>query len=255
MPGARYSTSRTGGRRRCRSTRRCCSTSSACATRRTASPSAPIAQKRSRAITASPLDEIPGIGPARKRALLLHFGTAGKVRAAASRICSARRGSGGGGAGGVRFLPPGRVIRWPRRFASKAGGVMGRRAQAGGAMGVAELRSVPSRRGRVAGARQLGRCRSRRERQRRDRDPSGHTLRELLCLAGDLVTWEERYLGTRASAAGPASRRVDNGTDQYICQDHLKAVKATSRVATRLTAVNVRAIGRSRRSAMGAQRR
>jgi excinuclease ABC subunit C len=39
--------------------------------------------KRSRAITASPLDEIPGIGPARKRALLLHFGTAGGVRAAA----------------------------------------------------------------------------------------------------------------------------------------------------------------------------
>ncbi|WP_343808600.1 excinuclease ABC subunit UvrC [Alteraurantiacibacter aestuarii] len=38
--------------------------------------------KRSRAITASPLDEIPGIGPARKRALLLHFGTAGKIRAA-----------------------------------------------------------------------------------------------------------------------------------------------------------------------------
>ncbi|WP_435418180.1 excinuclease ABC subunit UvrC [Parerythrobacter aurantius] len=40
-------------------------------------------EKRSRAITASPLDEIPGIGPARKRALLLHFGTASKVRAAA----------------------------------------------------------------------------------------------------------------------------------------------------------------------------
>lgn len=40
-------------------------------------------QKRSRAILASPLDEIPGIGPARKRALLLHFGTAGNVRAAA----------------------------------------------------------------------------------------------------------------------------------------------------------------------------
>ncbi len=39
--------------------------------------------KRSKAITASPLDEIPGIGPARKRALLLHFGTANKVRAAA----------------------------------------------------------------------------------------------------------------------------------------------------------------------------
>lgn len=39
--------------------------------------------KRSRAISASPLDEIPGIGPSRKRALLLHFGTASKVRAAA----------------------------------------------------------------------------------------------------------------------------------------------------------------------------
>ena len=38
--------------------------------------------KRSKAITASPLDEIPGIGPARKRALLLHFCTASKVRAA-----------------------------------------------------------------------------------------------------------------------------------------------------------------------------
>ena len=40
-------------------------------------------QKRSRAITASPLDEITGIGPARKRALLLHFGTASRVRSAA----------------------------------------------------------------------------------------------------------------------------------------------------------------------------
>ena len=39
-------------------------------------------EKRARAITASPLDEVPGIGPARKRALLLHFGTAGAVRTA-----------------------------------------------------------------------------------------------------------------------------------------------------------------------------
>jgi excinuclease ABC subunit C len=39
--------------------------------------------KRSKSIQASPLDEIPGIGPSRKRALLLHFGTASKVRAAA----------------------------------------------------------------------------------------------------------------------------------------------------------------------------
>ncbi len=38
--------------------------------------------KRSRAIVASPLDEVPGIGPARKKALLMHFGTARAVRAA-----------------------------------------------------------------------------------------------------------------------------------------------------------------------------
>ena len=36
--------------------------------------------KRAKAITASPLDEVPGIGPARKKALLLHFGTARAVR-------------------------------------------------------------------------------------------------------------------------------------------------------------------------------
>jgi excinuclease ABC subunit C len=38
--------------------------------------------KRAKAITSSPLDEVPGIGPARKKALLRHFGTAGAVRAA-----------------------------------------------------------------------------------------------------------------------------------------------------------------------------
>ncbi len=38
--------------------------------------------KRSKAITASPLDEVPGIGPARKKALLMHFGTARAVRSA-----------------------------------------------------------------------------------------------------------------------------------------------------------------------------
>jgi excinuclease ABC subunit C len=36
--------------------------------------------KRSKAITASPLDEVSGIGPARKKALLMHFGTARAVR-------------------------------------------------------------------------------------------------------------------------------------------------------------------------------
>ena len=38
--------------------------------------------KRTRAITANPLDDVPGIGPARKRALLMHFGTSRAVRGA-----------------------------------------------------------------------------------------------------------------------------------------------------------------------------
>ncbi len=38
--------------------------------------------KRAAAITSSPLDEVPGIGPSRKKALLMHFGTARAVRAA-----------------------------------------------------------------------------------------------------------------------------------------------------------------------------
>jgi excinuclease ABC subunit C len=38
--------------------------------------------KRTKGITASPLDEVPGIGPARKKALLMHFGTARAVRSA-----------------------------------------------------------------------------------------------------------------------------------------------------------------------------
>ncbi len=37
-------------------------------------------QKRSKAITVSSLDEVPGIGPSRKKALLMHFGTAKAVR-------------------------------------------------------------------------------------------------------------------------------------------------------------------------------
>ena len=36
--------------------------------------------KRAKAITTSPLDDVPGIGPARKKALLMHFGTARAVR-------------------------------------------------------------------------------------------------------------------------------------------------------------------------------
>jgi len=40
-------------------------------------------QKRAKSMTTSPLDDVPGIGPARKRALLMHFGTAKAVRGAA----------------------------------------------------------------------------------------------------------------------------------------------------------------------------
>jgi excinuclease ABC subunit C len=38
--------------------------------------------KRAASLTKSPLDDIPGIGPARKKALLMHFGTARAVRSA-----------------------------------------------------------------------------------------------------------------------------------------------------------------------------
>jgi len=40
-------------------------------------------QKRAKSMTASPLDDVPGIGPGRKRALLMHFGTGRAVRGAA----------------------------------------------------------------------------------------------------------------------------------------------------------------------------
>ena len=40
-------------------------------------------QKRSKALTVSSLDEVPGIGPSRKKALLMHFGTAKAVKSAA----------------------------------------------------------------------------------------------------------------------------------------------------------------------------
>jgi excinuclease ABC subunit C len=40
-------------------------------------------QKRAKSLTTSPLDEVPGIGPSRKRALLMHFGTARAVKGAA----------------------------------------------------------------------------------------------------------------------------------------------------------------------------
>ena len=39
--------------------------------------------KRAKNLTTSTLDEVPGIGPSRKRALLMHFGTARAVKGAA----------------------------------------------------------------------------------------------------------------------------------------------------------------------------
>jgi excinuclease ABC subunit C len=40
-------------------------------------------QKRAKSMASSPLDDVPGIGPGRKRALLMHFGTARAVKGAA----------------------------------------------------------------------------------------------------------------------------------------------------------------------------
>jgi len=39
--------------------------------------------KRAKALTTTTLDDVPGIGPSRKRALLMHFGTARAVKGAA----------------------------------------------------------------------------------------------------------------------------------------------------------------------------
>ena len=62
--------------------------------------------KRSKAIGANPLDEIAGIGPARKRALLKHFGSAKAVsRASPEDLQARRRHQRANGAGHLRFLP------------------------------------------------------------------------------------------------------------------------------------------------------
>uniref|UniRef100_UPI003D7EB167 excinuclease ABC subunit UvrC n=1 Tax=Kineococcus sp. SYSU DK010 TaxID=3383131 RepID=UPI003D7EB167 len=71
--------------------------------------------KRSRAMTASALDGVPGLGAARRAALLKHFGSVKKLRAATAEEVAevpgvgARpaRGAGGGGAGGGGPPPPG----------------------------------------------------------------------------------------------------------------------------------------------------
>ncbi len=59
-------------------------TSSACATRRHRFAIGSHRKKRAKAIGANPLDEVAGIGAARKRALLQHFGSARAVASAKS---------------------------------------------------------------------------------------------------------------------------------------------------------------------------
>ena len=63
-------------------------------------------QKRAKAMGTSPLDEVPGIGPARKRALLMHFGTARAVKSAS--LDDLKRAPGVNdsvGADGLRLFP------------------------------------------------------------------------------------------------------------------------------------------------------
>ena len=79
---------------------RCCISCSGCATRRTASRSARTGQARRKAIAQSALDEVPGIGAGRKKALLHHFGSA---RAVEWPVCSIWSQ---GGAGHLRRACP-----------------------------------------------------------------------------------------------------------------------------------------------------
>jgi excinuclease ABC subunit C len=58
-------------------------------------------QRRSRAMTASVLDDVPGLGPARKKALLARFGSVRKLRAAAVEDVSTVPGIGPGLAAAV----------------------------------------------------------------------------------------------------------------------------------------------------------
>ena len=83
-------------------TRPSCSCSSACATRRTASRSTHHRSRRDKAMTRSILDELPGVGPARKRALLQHFGSPEAVPGGQPR--GARGGAGPAREGRARAL-------------------------------------------------------------------------------------------------------------------------------------------------------
>ena len=63
----------------CRATRRACSSCSESATRRTASRSPSTASGATRRRKESMFDQLEGVGPARRRALLQHFGSAERV--------------------------------------------------------------------------------------------------------------------------------------------------------------------------------
>ena len=59
-----------------------CGCCSGCATRRTASRSTSTAARRDQAMTARSSTSVSGVGPARKRALLRHFGSPERLLAA-----------------------------------------------------------------------------------------------------------------------------------------------------------------------------
>jgi len=50
--------------------------------------------RRSRGMTASVLDDVPGLGPTRRTALLVHFGSVARIRAASLEEIAAVRGMG-----------------------------------------------------------------------------------------------------------------------------------------------------------------
>ena len=85
--------------------------------------------KRAKSLTTSTLDEVPGIGPNRKRALLMHFGTARAVKGAALDDLEKAPGhQQRDGAPALRLFPsarmrietPGHRLRAPRTTASMA---------------------------------------------------------------------------------------------------------------------------------------
>ena len=78
----------------CPAARRCCSSCSACATRRTASPSASTARSRAKRTLTSELDDIPGVGPAKRRKLLSRFGSVRGVRGASVEELASAVGTG-----------------------------------------------------------------------------------------------------------------------------------------------------------------